>query len=221
MDTLYVKNGLIFWTELEIKRRKLIEDHCVFSLNHSLKTINRGFDFVQVEAPILTPKEQINNQYTKDDVFILDDLVLRPETTMGSYVAAQSLMNEHNERKYKLPLVVWQHGKSFRREQDQPLKNMRLKEFYQLEFQILFSEQTKNDYYPLVVDSVFNILKSIIGECRIELSDRLPSYSRITTDIISSKNNLEVCSISRRSDFKCENIEVAIGTDRCVNCLGV
>jgi glycyl-tRNA synthetase (class II) len=57
-----------------------------------------------------------------------------------------------------MPIVVWQHGKSFRNEQDKTASNMRLKEFYQLEFQIIFSNTTQNDYHLLVVDIVKKIL---------------------------------------------------------------
>lgn len=217
MNTLYAKNGLVFWTEKEIKLRRLLEDYFVSSLTNALKIANRGFEFAQVEAPILTPKEFIATQYTDEDVFVTNDLVMRPETTMGSYEAAKELLDPYRDRKYKLPLVVWQHGKSFRKEQDSPFKHMKLKEFYQLEFQILFSPQTKNDYSYVVIKCVEQMIQDMIGSCRTEASDRLPSYSSSTTDVICTNTNMEVCSISRRKDFPLgENIEVAIGTDRCV-----
>ena len=65
---------------------------------------------------------------------------------MGSYAYAKHLLNTHNDTKVRMPLVVWQHGKSFRREQDQPTKFMRLKEFHQLEFQCIYSLTTGADY---------------------------------------------------------------------------
>ena len=73
-----------------------------------------------------------------------DGLALRPETTPGSYAYAQHLLNTHSG--YKPPLCVWQAGKSFRREQDQVTKNMRLKEFWQQEFQCIYSSDTLNDW---------------------------------------------------------------------------
>jgi hypothetical protein len=43
----------MFWTEEEIKNRRMVEDFIVRSLTNTLKVENRGFEFFQVEAPIL------------------------------------------------------------------------------------------------------------------------------------------------------------------------
>lgn len=59
----------------------------------------------------------------------------------------------------------------------------------------------------------------MIGPCRLEDSDRIPSYSERTVDVVHEARNMEVCSMSIRKDFvqgKC--VEVAIGTARCVFC---
>lgn len=213
MLNLYEKNGLVFWTEKEIKIRKMLETFFVDSLRETLRNENRAFEFIQIEAPCLTPREQINPQYTAEDIYIIDDITLRPETTMGSYVYARDLLNQ----KARLPLVIWQHGKSFRREQDQATKKMRLKEFYQLEFQCIYSANTANDYSLAVIPAVKEMISKMIGECYIEASDRLPDYSESTTDIVCYRNKMEVCSISKRKDFEgAKVLEVAIGTDRCV-----
>lgn len=224
MENLYNSNGLIFWSEEDIRIREMLKEHFVSTIRLNLKTQNRGFEIVQVEAPLITPIELINKNYTEDDIHAVkprrdsEDLyVLRPETTMGSYKALEHLLNTHNEMKMKLPLCVWQHGKSFRREQDQPTKFMRLKEFYQLEFQIAFSSTTANDYSISLIPAVQQAISEMIGPCRIEPSDRLPDYSESTMDIICVASNMEVCSISKRKDFpKAKILEVAIGTDRCV-----
>jgi glycyl-tRNA synthetase len=226
MENLYNSNGLVFWFEEEIRIREMLKQHFVAAVSSNLKIQNRGFEILQVEAPLITPRRLINANYTALDVYELDEvdqfaenaeLVLRPETTMGSYKALEYLLNTHNDRKIKLPLCVWQHGKSFRREQDQPTKFMRLKEFYQLEFQIAYSASTANDYSISLVPAVQQAISEMIGPCRIEPSDRLPDYSESTTDIICNTNDMEVCSISKRKDFPDAKIlEVAIGTDRCV-----
>lgn len=226
MENLYNSNGLIFWSEEEIRLREMMKNHFVAAISSNLKTQNRGFEIIQIEAPLITPRRLINTNYTSQDVFELDEidqyaesteLVLRPETTMGTYKAIEHLLNSHNDRKIKLPLCVWQHGKSFRREQDQPTKFMRLKEFYQLEFQIAYSSTTANDYSLSLVPSVQKAISEMIGPCHTEASDRLPDYSESTTDILCDKNSMEVCSISKRKDFPLAKIlEVAIGTDRCV-----
>ena len=225
MDTLYNKNGLVFWTDKEIRLRNMLVGHFVEGIQTVLKGENRAFEMMQVEAPLLTPVEFINKNYTPADYFAVGDLVLRPETTMGSYRYLQWLL-EHTEKKMRMPLCIWQHGKSFRREQDQVTKNMRLKEFYQLEFQCAYAVNTANDYSKAVIPAVQNMIAEMIGPCRIEDSDRLPEYSERTVDVICEKSNMEVCSISIRNDCKwpqtsgqvCEAkvLEVAIGTDRCV-----
>lgn len=218
MYGLYERNGLVFWGSQEIAARRMMEDFFVGTLEGVLKTENWAFQMFQCEAPLLTPQERINPNYTSEDVFVpAEGLVLRPETTMGSYAYAQHLLNPHNERKVRLPLVVWQHGKSFRREQDQPTSHMHLKEFYQLEFQILYGLTTANDYAARVVPAVRDMIARFVGPCRMEPSDRLPDYSEETIDVVCERTNMEVCSISKRKDFegaKC--LEVAIGTDRCI-----
>jgi glycyl-tRNA synthetase len=193
----------------------------------SLRSQNSAFQIVKVEAPILTPGDLINPNYTEEDVFVVrgsfdpehrkESLVLRPETTMGSYTAAKILLSGHNSVKYRAPLVVYQHGKSFRKEQDQPTKFMRLKEFYQLEFQIIYSPSTANDYSVVLYPAVLKALIDWVGECRMEPSDRVPDYSEETMDIVCVKSNMEICSMSKRKDldgFKV--IEIAVGTDRCI-----
>jgi len=236
MDTLYNRNGLIFWTEKEIRLRAMMADHFVAGLRDTLKGQNRAFEMIQVEAPLLTPLDAINPNYTPEDIFIpavgreegavggtygttvleWDTLALRPETTMGSYRYAQWLL-EHTETKTRMPMCIWQHGKSFRREQDQVTKHMRLKEFYQLEFQCIYGLTTANDYSKVVIPAVQKMMADMLGPCRVEDSDRLPDYSERTVDVVCEKTNMEVCSISLRKDFpNAKVLEVAIGTDRCV-----
>jgi glycyl-tRNA synthetase len=217
MHSLYEVNGLVFWSEEEIRVREMLKQHFVASITDNLKVQNRGFEIVQVEAPLLTPKEFINPAYTEKDVYAIDEYVLRPETTMGTYKAIKMLTNPHADRKFRLPLCVWQHGKSFRREQDQPTKMMKLKEFYQLEFQIAFAPTTANDYSTSLIPAVAQAIAVMIGPCRTENSDRLPDYSEMTIDVVCERNNMEVCSISKRKDLADTKVlEVAIGTDRCV-----
>lgn len=219
METLYDKNGLIFWTEDEIKLRKMFEQYFTESVFNSLRRQNSAFQMVQVEAPLLTPTELINPNYTADDVYTLDGLTLRPETTMGSFAFAKHILSGYYETKYRTPIIIWQHGKSFRREQDQPSKYMRLKEFYQLEFQIIYAANTKNDYSLLTIPDVHKMISEMLGTCRIEKSDRLPDYSEETIDVICEAGpiHMEVCSISKRKDLEPYKVlEVAIGTDRCV-----
>lgn len=217
MESLYEKNGLIFWTQEEIKLRRMFEDYFSAEILSSLRKQNSAFQLIQVEAPLLTPRELINPGYTDEDIWSFDDLALRPETTMGSFVYAKHLLSGYNDIKQKPPVIIFQHGKSFRREQDQSTKFMRLKEFYQLEFQIIFGLTTANDYSVNLYPDVLAAISNMIGECRLEASDRLPDYSEETTDIVCAKNAMEVCSMSKRKDLEgYKVIEIAIGTDRCI-----
>jgi len=215
MLNLYNVNGLIFWDEHQIRLRNMIVDYVVAGVRHMLLGMNQAFKVVQCEAPLLTPNAFINPNYTNEDVFSVNDLVLRPETTMGSYAFVRHLLDSHT--KTKMPLCVWQHGKSFRQEQDQVTKNMRLKEFYQLEFQVIYSKTTANDYTALAIPQVASLLSDLVGPCKTLASDRLPSYSISTTDVVVEQNEMEICSISKRTDFPDAHVlEIAVGTDRMV-----
>ena len=217
MENLYDKNGLIFWNQEEIKLRRMLEDYFSAEILSSLRKQNPAFQMMQVEAPTMIPKELINKNYTEEDVWSFGDLALRPETTAGSYLYAKYIMSGYYEIKQKPPIVIYQHGKSYRREQDSSLNKMRLKEFYQLEFQIIFGATTLNDYSLKLYPDVCNAISNMIGPCRMELSDRLPDYSEETMDIICNKSDMEVCSMSKRKDLEgYKVIEIAIGTDRCL-----
>lgn len=238
MHTLYDVNGLPFWDETEIRIRSVMADHFRASLESALVGLNPAWRVVQTEAPLLTPKSLLNPNYTGEDVWeqTTDDfgvsLILRPETTPGSYAVVRHLLRSQSG--YRLPLCVWQVGKSFRREQDQPSKHVRLKEFYQQEFQCVYASDTANDYHSAILDPVRKMITEMVKlPTRVVPSDRLPHYSKITMDIEvdTGEKWLEVCSISVRTDFPdtvriptrqgiVEKdvlvLEVAIGLDRCV-----
>lgn len=256
MENVYDVNGLPFWSEREIAFREFIVETFAREVRHHLLGMNDAWRFTRIEAPLLTPKDVINPNYTADDVWVQDDqpssssmkrtLVLRPETTPGSYAYAQMLLQSSRA---KPPFAVWQAGKSFRREQDQVTKNMRLKEFYQQEFQCIFTADTKNDYHANMLEPTRAMLQEAIGSpTRIVPSDRLPDYSLKTMDVEVqwAEGWMEVCSISLRKDFpakfkvakiKKESpnrdamakpeievlekdllvLEVAIGLDRCIH----
>lgn len=228
MEQLYNVNGLIFWSEEEINARKIVESRLVWVIKNSLKQMNRAWELFQVEAPVLTPRPFVNPNYSNEDMFATNgtakdsdgndvDLIARPETTMGSYAYARYLLNPHNAEKVRMPLVVWQHGTSFRREQDQPTKFMRLKEFHQLEFQCIYSPTTAMDYAAKLIPDVARTLARLVGETRIVPSDRIPDYSESTMDIEHVESGMELCSCSKRKDFEnAKVLEIAVGTDRVV-----
>lgn len=189
----------------------------------------------------MTPRQFVNSNYGPDDVFILgesydiagDPIVLRPETTMSSYTMAQELLNPHNKPKIRLPLAVWQAGKSFRVEKADganPAK-LRFNEFWQLEYQCLYSVDTKADYRGPAEEAVRKSICMLTGqETRMVSSDRLPSYSKCTRDVeIDYKGRwTEMCSISDRTDYGSVSgaegvacLEIAVGLDRLVEAWNV
>jgi len=233
MHNLFNVNGLIFWDAQEIRIRKFIQNELLHGVSKILLAQNSAWNFHEIEAPLLTPSDLINPNYTSADIWVQSHshLTLRPETTASSYAYVDYLLNSNLA---KPPLIVWQSGKSFRREQDQVTKNMRLKEFYQQEFQCVYAADTLNDYQEAVYKPLADLVQSIIAlPTRVVDSDRLPSYSMRTLDIEVKNSDkwMEVCSISKRTDlttkatFAAKNktivkdllvLEIAFGLDRLV-----
>jgi len=240
MLSLYQANGLVHWTDREIRLRDMMIAHFAGEVGLFLRQVNAAWDIRRVEAPVLTPRALISDAYGPGDIFVQQrlgdhdrDLVLRPETTPSTYIYMQHLLNTHG--RVRLPLCVWQAGKSFRREQDQAVKHVRLKEFWQMEFQCAFTADTANDYHGACLEPV----RAMIGAMtrlptRLVASDRLPAYAQITIDVEVDNGDkwMEVASISRRTDFpqtvevaskggarrhiEVLVLEIAIGLDRCV-----
>ena len=256
MQNVFNINGLVFWNEEEINLRETMRDFFAARIKAELLAMNDRWKFFQIEAPLLNPRDLLNVNYTAQDIWVQQDiespvrtqedfelleqsrqgyreLALRPETTPGSYAYAQYLLNDIHPPVFP-PLVVWQAGKSFRREIIQPTKHMRLKEFYQQEFQCIFTEDTAMDYQEAMLEPVRKMIGSLIHlPTRLVKSDRLPAYSKRTMDveIWNGDKWMEVCSISLRTDFpqtlvfqgkkgQLEKgalvLEIAIGLDRCV-----
>lgn len=244
MNNPYEMNGIVSWNEFEIRLRNMMSDYFYHSLKDALLKINHAWTFHQVEMPILLPQEFINHEYNDENMFHIDPifrpdedrfwhLYLRPETTYGSYIHAQNILTEYGTKE-KLPICIWQIGKSFRLEQNQPTKFMRLKEFYQQEFQCIYSIDTGMDYHGAIIRPVELMIRDmVLCPIKVLISDRLPKYSETTVDIEAQVDDrwLELCSISRRTDYpwtvpvnikagklecKVLVLEISIGLDRCV-----
>ena len=237
MKKVYKINSLPFFNKEEVITRKYFKDMLELNIEKILRNENQAWQFTEIEAPILTPVDKINNNYINEDVWFQESkseeqkLVLRPETTPSSYEYAKMLLDSNQ---IKPPFVVWQAGKSFRREIDQPSKHCRFKEFYQQEFQCFFTSDTKNDYQEAVLEPLKQVVERLLSlPTRIVESDRLPSYSLKTMDIEVDNGDkwMEICSISIRKDFnkkaKFQNknkliekdllvLEIAFGLDRLV-----
>jgi glycyl-tRNA synthetase len=232
MEFIYNFNALPFLNEQEL----LLKDYLIKTIALEIKDIllqqNKSWQFFQIESPCLIPRELVNQNYTDQDLWVQQtqnhaEVVLKPETTPASYIYLEHLLKQ---QKALPPMVVWQVSKSFRREQDQPTKHCRFKEFYQQEFQCLYSMDTKNDYQMSVIEDLANMFKRVVAlPTRIVLSDRLPDYSLKTIDIevFNSDKWMEVCSVSLRKDFKyqpiikskpvsCYVLEIALGIERLI-----
>jgi glycyl-tRNA synthetase len=226
-------NGLVVWTEEEIAHRHHLKSFLARRVRDALRATNPAWEMAEVETPVLTPRAEVNPQYTEDDLFLArtdGSLALRPETTAGSYFVARRMLAMRAARP---PFVVWQAGQSFRREQDHPRKLLRLKAFYQQEFQCFYTADTANDYHEAVLPAVAAAVRDATAlETRTVPSERLPSYSRRTTDVEVFWNDrwAEMASVSTRTDFAARYcvtlrdnrvkelellvLEIALGLDR-------
>lgn len=230
MKSLYNINSLVTYNEQEIRTRNYLVETIASRVKQILYRQNKAWQFYQIESPCLIPQTYISENYTSQDMYFVEkldeqQLCLKPETTPASFAAAEDLLREQSVLP---PLCVWQHSKSFRREQDQSLSHVRFKEFYQLEFQCIYNKTTKNNYQESCIEEIAHMFMQILHlPTRIVLSDRLPAYSLKTLDIEVQNNQkwMEVCSVSLRKDFvypyKINNniceflvLEIALGTDR-------
>jgi glycyl-tRNA synthetase len=226
-EALYELGGLRFWTEQEILIRDQATQSIKLALSTALCSLNAAWTFHRVDGPLLTPRAFISPSYDEGDIFLLraklgdDEGALRAETTASSYLYAKYLMQNG---KAKLPTCIWQAGKSFRRETMDGARasTLRYNEFYQLEFQCIYSNTTKADVRATAMDAVEKEIAKITQRItRISDSDRLPSYSQSTLDIeVDRKGSWkEMASVSIRTDFPQDNVivvEAAVGLDRLV-----
>lgn len=241
MLPLYNVNGLVHFSEREINARERMTQFFSEEIKAFLRGQNKAWEIERVEAPIMLPTMFVNPNYTKEDLWVFQknnedevDMVARPETTSSTYAYMVHRLSSHSG--INMPYCSWQLGKSFRNEQDKVLSHMRLKEFYQLEFQCAYSSDTMNDYHTNCLEPVRAMIQTAVNlPTRLVESDRLPDYSLITMDVEvdMGKRWMELCSISKRNDFPIKNkyfnkkkeevekdvlvLEIAIGMDRCVS----
>lgn len=225
-QALYNFGGLRFWSEDEIELREQFQNRAASAVSRTLLGVNPAWRFFRMEGPILAPRNTVSESYSDDDVFITNHVVggdalrLRAETTHSSYTYARWIGG-------KLPVCVWQSGKSFRREQNDgaSANKLRFNEFWQQEFQCIYRDDTKADYRSALIESVSReIERFTMCETRIVDSDRLPLYSESTLDIECDWQGKwkEVASCSIRNDYSSDTkvAEVAIGLCRVATMAG-
>ena len=222
-QAFYGIESLRFYDQDELEMRDIMVSRLSSTVMKTLRAVNGAWKFHRVEGPLLTPRSFVSDSYDEGDIFVTQvekaaqKLVLRPETTKSSYLFAQHYLKD------KLPLCVWQLGKSFRVEKSDgaTAAKLRFNEFYQLEFQCIYSIGTKADYREYLIPKVAREVERFAGgETRVVDSDRLPGYSESTKDIeVWFRNEWkEVASCSIRNDFSDDTrvCEIAIGIDRLV-----
>lgn len=199
----YTNNGLVWYDAEEIAKREAIASRLVVSVSTALRSLNTAIQVVRVETPSLMQADWAVGHlpYYKTGKF-----ALRGESTKGTYFVFEQMQP-------KLPICIYQINKSFRDEESAAIRasKHRYREFYQIEFQLFYSPDTKADYHSL-------FLKNFIpwhGEY-VELPEKdLPPYSIRTTDI--EIEGVEVASLSSRKDFKTPVFEMSFGLDRLTN----
>lgn len=221
---LYPLGSLRFWDENEIELRELFQQRAVSTIKRVLTGVNPAWRYFRMEGPILTPVERVSREHLDSgDVFSVNGgrtsvpLVLRAETTESSYTYARTLPG-------KMPICVWQAGKSFRTESSDgasPSK-LRFNEFWQLEFQCIYAGNSKADYRDALINALIVEIARFTGKnVRTVVSDRLPVYSSSTLDIeveYAPDKWREMASCSIRTDYAPDVLvcEIAIGLDRIV-----
>lgn len=230
MKNIYNVNSLVTYDEQEILEREYLNKVLECSVKKTLLKQNKAWSFHRIESPSLMPIAMISDNYTSDDYFCVQNnfntpLALKPETTSASYAWAKYHLSHSS---ILPPMCIWQCSKSFRQEQEHTMAHMRLKEFYQTEFQCIYSSESKNDYQMSTLDDIADMFMKITTlPTRIVYSERLPHYSLKTIDIEvkTPLKWLEVASISLRKDFIFEDLikdknmnflvlEIATSTDR-------
>ena len=215
-------NGFVLHSDHDIRIRGFLIEDISRRLEEGFKKLNRAVNFIRIETPCVVP-DHVVEQHQKSDfpVWSVDNkdhvgkLFLRPETTRGTYEAFHMLFPQANNLRKQLPLCLWQAGKSFRIEQDKAFRNLRFKEFYQLEFQLAYGEGTAANYHAAAISIMSDILRRIYSNIGIVITGaETPFYSKETTDLFIGDH--EVVAISSRTDFEHPVVEIACGLDRLV-----
>ena len=223
-------NGLVYYDEADIETREFLIRSISRELRDDMRQLNRSIDFIRIETHCLIPQQIAvhhiqavfplwNVDPTNRPEIIENHLWLRPESTHCTYAMFRELYPESNRLKKVLPLCLWQSGLSFRVEQDKTFRNLRFKQFYQLEFQLAYAVGTMADYHAHAVESMKEILRKLfprdaddIYSVNLEHQDEVPFYSEQTTDL--HVLDREVVAISSRTDFEYPILEISCGLDR-------
>ena len=219
-------SATVIYDEDDIRRRGAIVDALKATITKTLITINPAVRMIQVETPTLLPMASLAGHravgFELCDVPMHDQtLTLRPETTHGTLAMLDVLCPQKDALKKRLPLCIWQVGKAYRNEQIRPLAEIRFREFYQCEFQLVVSEGSKAEYFDAMAWAAYDIVNEIVAGADhlfsivdVE-SNNLAHYSLRTKDLFYG--DIEIGAISERTDLKERGLllyEASFGLDR-------
>lgn len=209
--------GFVVYDEADIKARQIIVEIFTHRLKSRLQKLNPAINFMQIETPISIPEKAVQGHkkigFDLVEVKYKHPMYLRPETPWGTYQYFLDKWPMENKRKKICPIVLWQCGKSFRNEQERPFGELRFKEFYQLEYQLIYTLDTKADYFGAACDSAYQAVMEITGRAAAENVTDLAHYSERTWDIYNGDH--EVAAVSLRNDLEgYAVVEVSVGLDR-------
>jgi len=205
-------NATVAFSEGEIVERECLIRQIFQAVSAAWTGINPRVRFSRVETPILTPPGCLGDHLAVGFPMLETKCgVLRPETTVGCTSAFHAMFPQAAQRAKRLPFCVWQAGKSFRDEanpQTMRATRLRLREFWQQEFELFAAEGTRVDYLQIALQK----LVSKWGG-KIVTPSNLPHYSRRTLDW--EIEGLEIAGCSERTDWKEGMLfEVSVGLDR-------
>ena len=211
-------NATIMWNEQEIEERESLVRIIPSIIKSAWTNLNSAVKMARVEMPCICNTSDFSSHISEGfPVMLLHNpphTMLRPETTASTIAALKIMYPNPNQIAKQLPLCLWQVGKSFRNEENSGTMRstkLRLREFYQIEFQLFAQDGTKADYIGFAIDA---LCKRFGGE-KILVGDP-PHYSESTIDW--DLDNIEVASCSVRKDWDGGMLfEVSIGLDRLVH----
>lgn len=216
-----LENATVIWTEQEIEVRDALIREIPVIIREAWQTLNSAVCMRRVETPCLCSQASFRSHL--DEGFPIMEIhntqrVLRPETTAGTVEAFNLLYPMESQRNRAMPLCIWQAGKSFRDEENKDsmrVSKLRLREFYQIEFQLFVNHGTKANY---IERALVSLIGRYGGSFRVLPPEETPHYSVVTRDW--EIDGVEICSCSIRKDFpEGELHEVSIGLDRLVRAI--
>ena len=174
------------YSDNDLETRENLIRYFTRYLGLELNKMNPAFRFIRIETPILVRKT------------LRGESAPRLNMASAAYDAAREFLTTKTGQKYRLPLVIWQHGKVFELKKTQ--------EFYTLEYQILFSKTTGANYFPIVVRSCETMLRKQCGG--VVRTDE-------TTGVSFFSDDFELATVKESEFWGGKSIGIVFRLDAC------